>query len=140
MQLLIMDNKNIIAVNDNISFGFWDASPDYYKWRIGNGTIGDTYYVLDSNRDAITSAECDFKVHYIEALPDDYKDGLYFLIDGEFVKNPDYVEYIPPMNEYELSQKVREQDDSISELYEFTADLLYNQCLNDLGITESEVI
>ena len=61
-------------------------------------------------------------------VPDDYKVGLYcYTHENGFYKNQDYIEPEPPIEE------------KVSDLEDYTATLLYQVCLLQLGTSDDDV-
>lgn len=83
MKLLVKD-KQIIAVAENISFGVFDELRE--KWSICDAEGNTLYYILDDG----------FQLVEDVTLPDDYVDGKYFFENGEFVLDENWEPYVSP--------------------------------------------
>ena len=83
MKILIKENK-IIAVSENISFGFYDE--DFEKWRIADADDNVMYYILDDGYVLVNDV----------LIPEDYQDGKYFYENNIFVLNREWKPYVSP--------------------------------------------
>lgn len=76
MKVLLDEHKKVLFASSVIEFGIWDE-PDVKKWKIGANE-----YALDNN----------YTVAEVDEVPLDIVSGRYFLIDGSFVTNPNFVD------------------------------------------------
>lgn len=95
MKVLCDDNGHIVGVGPICEFGYWEDEPDRQKWK-----IDDYLYAIDFG----------YTAYEVEDIPKDWHKYLY--INGEFVKNPDYVE--PPKTDAERIADLEAQLDAIA--------------------------
>lgn len=121
MNLLVSGNR-IVAIAEKITFGIYDE--DIEKWRLADENDNLMYYMVDSNFELVENV----------TLPEDYEGGKYFYENGEFVLNESWKPFIPQEKRLEILEEqvaIHEEND---------AELLYQICLLQLGITEDELI
>ena len=88
MKALKDENNFLLFEADNILYGKLDASePDVDKWGMYDGEGNILLYAIDNNYSVVEFNPAD--------KPEDYVEGKYFYINGEFILNPDWVE--PPL-------------------------------------------
>nr|DAJ73976.1 MAG TPA: hypothetical protein [Caudoviricetes sp.] len=117
MQILCYESNNAVAFYGNIEKGIYPADPSRELYKISNNegsfysvTGGLVFYDIDMD------------------IPNDYKVGFYcYTPENGFFENPDYVEPEPSVEE------------KVSNLEDYTANLLYQVCLLQLGMDGSEV-
>lgn len=81
------DNFLLFEAND-IRFGKIDEyEPEVEKWGMYDADGNVMLYAIDNDFTVVEFDPAD--------KPEDYAEGKYFFIDGEFVPNPDWVE--PPL-------------------------------------------
>lgn len=110
------------------------SSIDNVVMHISNISIdeGDRYKVSDN---LYISKDNNLLVFEIDSMGKGIVSGQYCYTPEEgFYINPNWAE---PMN---LEQEVKTLKAQNEELYEFTAELLMNQCSDELGINGEEVI
>ena len=133
MKILVNSKGYVIAHAAGFLFGAWEEQDTIHgmivrKWKAEDENGNLLSYYVDENPRAITGAETPyFSVGEIEAFPDDYVMGKYLYLDGAFTLNPDWIEPEPSLEE------------RVSALEIYSADLLYQVCLLQLGITEDEL-
>lgn len=114
---LILSKENLVLDHGSVcEYGIWDE-PNIYKWK-----MEEYAYVISPNYDHVVE---------VEALPEGFAPYKYFYNDGEFVRNPDWVEPPKPTEE-----RVSDLEDEVYELTEYQAELLYELSLMQLGIEE----
>lgn len=140
MQILSLSNGMVFMSADNFSFGAWEAADKVngkvvHKWKAEDADGNIIGYALDESMASIHGdSEPICAVNTVTALPEDFNIGKYLYIDGEFVLNPDWTE--PPKSNEERLDKA---ESSIEMLTDYSADLLYQVCLLQLGIGEEEL-
>lgn len=134
MKILITRAGYIVACANSFSFGAWDEQDTIYglvvrKWKAEDKNGNLIGYYIDDNERAVTGAEIPyFKVVEVAALPVDWMtDKKYIYQDDTVIDNPDWTEPEPTLEE------------RVSALENYSADLLYQVCLLQLGITEDEL-
>ena len=140
MKILVASNGMLVAPAYSFEFGAWEEKDvlngvTVHKWKgeDDNGNI--IMYAIDENRGAIDGTQPPaFSAYEVDTIPDGATVGKYLYIDGEFVENPDWVE--PPKSD---TERIAELEGETATLYEFTEELLYKQCLMELGITDEEL-
>lgn len=139
MKVLVTGDR-LIAIAYNIVFGAWEEADKVngvvvHKWKVEDENGNILGYWLDENQKSIDgSEEPTLKVYEVDEVPDDWNTGKYLFVDGEFVENPNYTE--PPKP---IEARVTDNENDIGTLYAFTEELLYKQCLLELGVTDDEL-
>lgn len=117
MQVLCYNVNNVVAFYGNIEKGVYQADPSRELYKISNNE-GSFYSVTDGLVLYSTGAN----------VPDDYKVGFYcYTPEDGFFKNPNYIEPEPTVEE------------KVSDLEDYTATLLYQVCLLQLGTSDDDV-
>ena len=119
MKLLIKGNE-IYAIAENISYGRYENED---KWRLADAEDNILYYMIDSDFTLVENVE----------VPSDYVDGKYFFENGEFVLNEDWHPYVSP------EERIAQLEEQVAIMEENDAELLYQVCLMQLGITEDDM-
>lgn len=123
MQLLVHE-KEIIVVAPKILYGVFDEP--FEKWALQDNDGNLLMYVVDSGYTLVENVE----------LPEDYEHGKYFYENDEFVLNEDWEMYKPlPSNE----ERIAQLEETVAIHEENDAELLYQICLLQLGITEDDL-
>ena len=86
MKALKRQDNILLLEADRIEFGIWDE-PDIEKWAMFDDKGKIMLYAIDDNYSVVEFDPAD--------KPEDYFEGKYFFIDGQFVLNPDWQE--PPL-------------------------------------------
>ena len=87
---IIVNKENVVLTTGEIcEYGYWDDEPDIKKWK-----ISDYSYVINPEYST---------AYTVDELPADYVPNKYLFINGEFVKNPDWVEP-PKSNEERIAE------------------------------------
>lgn len=120
MKILVKDTF-IHVIAENISFGIYDEPIE--KWRISDNDGNIMYYMLDDGFTLVEDVE----------LPKDYADGKYFFENGEFVLNKDWKPYVSP------EERIAQLEEQLSIMEENDAELLYQVCLLQLGVSEEDL-
>lgn len=134
LNILVNTNGFVVFSADNFSFGAWEEADILngvvvHKWKAEDETGNLLGYIIDENRNAINGSESpSCQIFDIDGLPADYVSGKYLYINNEFVLNPEWVEPEPTLEE------------RVSELEVYNADLLYQVCLLQLGLTEDDLL
>lgn len=123
---LLIDGTRIVTYAPHIEFGVYDES--FEKWCLFDSEDVNTrnviLYVIDHNYTLVENVE----------LPADFTDGKYFYDNGGFVLNENWQPPLPPeevrITQLEAQAAIHEEND---------AELLYQICLLQLGITEDEL-
>ena len=120
MQIVVDSRTNALQFKGVIDKGiFSEADPDMELYKIVDGD--DTFY-------AVTNG---FKDYEVENLPDDLDpqslNKYCYSEEKGFYKNQNYTEPEPPVEE------------KVSDLQDYTADLLYQVCLLQLGTSDDDV-
>lgn len=120
MQIIIDQHTNALQFKGIISKGFFpEVDPDMELYKIVDGD--NTFY-------AVTNG---FKDYEVGRLPDDLDpqalNKYCYSHEKGFYKNHNYVEPEPPVEE------------KVSDLQGYTADLLYQVCLLQLGASNDDV-
>ena len=118
MQILL-DGKNIYAYAPKIEFGTYDEPIEKWGMFDENGNI--LYYAIDHGFALVENVE----------LPSDYADGKYFYENGGFVLNENWQPPLPP-----AEVRIAQLEETVAMHEENDAELLYQICLLQLGITE----
>lgn len=117
MQILVKDTR-IIAIAHEIRFGVFDEPVE--KWCLMNENGEPWYYVIDHDYELVEDV----------TVPEDYEDGKYLYENGELVLDESWEPYVSPeerIAELERQVEIHEEND---------AELLYQICLLQLGITD----
>ena len=120
MKILVKGNR-IVAIAEKITFGIFDEELE--KWRLADENDNLMYYMVDSNFELVENV----------TLPEDYEGGKYFYENGEFVLNESWKPYVSP------EERIAELEEQVAIHEENDAELLYQICLLQLGITEDEM-
>lgn len=115
MKLLLDERKLVVAIGSGIEFGVWGNVRDASSWR-----ITPTEYMMDANYTLVDIGETE--------IPTYVKPYAYYYIDGEFR----LADECP--NEYKERIVTLEET-----TVEYNAELLYQICLLQLGITEDDL-
>ncbi len=120
MQIVVDSRTNALQFKGVIDKGiFSEADPDMELYKIVDGD--DTFY-------AVTNG---FKDYEVDSLPDDLDPQAFnkycYSEEKGFYKNQNYVEPEQPIEE------------KVSDLQGYTADLLYQVCLLQLGTSDDDV-
>lgn len=125
MHILIDSKGTMIAYGMYVEFGKFEGEE---KWGFFDSDDKSTrkayFYIIDHNYTLVENVE----------LPSDYADGKYFYENGGFVLNENWQPPLPPdaerITQLEAQVAIHEEND---------AELLYQICLLQLGITEDEL-
>lgn len=121
MQLLIR-GVAIIEIAHKITFGIYDEP--FEKWKLEDEEGNLMYYAIDNGYTLVENVE----------LPADYVDGKYYFENGQFILDENWQPPLPPdaerITQLEAQVAIHEEND---------AELLYQICLLQLGITEDEL-
>lgn len=120
MQIVVDSRTNALQFKGVIDKGiFSEADPDMELYKIVDGD--DTFYVVTNG----------FKDYEVNSLPDDLDpqalDKYCYSQAKGFYKNKNYTEPEQPVEE------------KVSDLQGYTADLLYQVCLLQLGTSDDDV-
>lgn len=121
MQCILIRGNKVVGVAPKITFGVYDEP--FKKWRLADENDNLMYYMIDSDFELVESV----------TLPEDYSGGKYFFENGEFVLNKDWKPYRSP------EQRIEELEEMVAIHEDNDAELLYQICLLQLGITEDEL-
>lgn len=120
MNILTREDGNEIALIGEIEKGVFEGVDDV-----------EVYKIVDENKNISYATIKGFLLYEVEALPSDFdfmaKDKYCYTIEKGFYKNPNYIEPEPPIEE------------KVSDLQDYTADLLYQVCLLQLGTSDGDV-
>ena len=108
--LKTQDNFLIFMAYD-IRFGKLDEfEPEIDKWGMYDEDDKILVYAIDNDFSVV---EFDSSI-----IPEDYVQGKYFFIDGEFVENPDYIPPLPPIDEQVklLGEGMVEMGDNVAQV------------------------
>lgn len=137
----LCNEARIIDIGHEYCYGYFEN--ERYKWAVLDGSGAVLFYAVDGNPAAQTAEECAFQVAEFpdEEYPEDesYITARYRYEDGHLVLNPDWTEPVVPMSDIEITEKIRQQEEEISALSDYSADMLYMICLMQLGITEEDL-
>lgn len=120
MQILVKENHMVYSA-PSIDYGVYNEP--FKKWRLQDEEGNLIQYAIDDGYALIDNV----------TIPEDYADGKYFFENGEFVLNPDWEEYKSP------EERIAELEEMVAIHEENDAELLYQICLLQLGITEDEM-
>lgn len=84
---ILVNGKVIAAHSPKIQFGVFDEPIE--KWALLNEDRDVWMYLIDHDYTLVEDVE----------LPEDYVDGKYFFVDGEFVLNEDWQPPLPSAEE-----------------------------------------
>lgn len=118
MKLLLNERNLIIGIASSIEYGVWGNlphNPDIKSWK-----IGEISYAMDDNFTVVDIGD--------QAIPTYVKELQYYYIDGEFR----LADECP--NEYKERIVTLEET-----TVEYNAELLYQICLLQLGISEDDL-
>lgn len=122
MKALKTEDNILLFEAPRIEFGIYDE-PDVQKWAMFNENDEVMLYAIDNNFELIEFDET--------KKPEDYVEGKYFYIDGEFVLNPDWREPLPPIEEQvkmlaedlaTVAQNTEDIEEALCELSELIAE------------------
>lgn len=123
MKILVSGNI-ILAAGDEITYGYTDGTePDVQKWKVYNKAMDSVSFWIDDGFSVVEDVE----------VPEDYTYGRYFYEGGKFVPNPDWKPYRP------TELRIAELEEQVAVHEENDAELLYQICLLQLGITEDDM-
>lgn len=109
MKILVAGNGYIVGqANESITFGLFENDPNH-KWALDDGRNG---YIIDGNVMATDVADTVYKIYEVDAVPEDYWNGKLLFVDGEFVKNPNWV--APPKSDAERIAELEAQIDAMA--------------------------
>ena len=134
MKILVSSNNLIISNASAFSFGAWEEADILNgvvvrKWKTEDENGNTLGYIIDENMNAINGSENpSYQVVEVETIPNDFVYGKYLYKSGKFVLNPDWEAPAPSLEE------------RVTELEVYNADLLYQVCLLQLGITEDDLL
>lgn len=120
MYLLVKGNI-IYAIAKNISYGKYENEE---KWRLADAEDNILYYMIDDGFTLVENVE----------IPSDYEDGKYSFENGEFVLNKEWKQYKSP------EERIAQLEEQVAIHEENDAELLYQICLLQLGITEDDLM
>lgn len=120
MKILVKENV-IIAIADNISYGEYEGES---KWRLADAEDSLLYYVVDFDYTLVEGV----------TIPYDYEDGKYLFENGEFVLNAEWKPYVSP------EKRITQLEEQLSIMEENDAELLYQVCLLQLGVSEEDLL
>lgn len=121
MDILLKDNV-VVARAPHIEFGMYDE--DFEKWALLDDQRNLLYYAVD----------CYYTLVKNVTLPSDYADGKYFYENGGFVLNENWQPPLPP-----AEVRIAQLEETVAMHEDNDAELLYQICLLQLGITEDEL-
>lgn len=109
MNLLVTKEGYIVLYAPRIEFGIYDEP--FEKWALFDENNNITMYAIDNG----------YVKEEVDSLPEDYQDGKYFYINGEFVLNADWEPPTPEpsleeFNEYKNRVFELEKEVAITEL------------------------
>ena len=119
MKLLLSERKLVIGISENIEFGEWGNVSGAKSWKIGN-----SQYAMDNNFTVVDIGDKEIPTYVVE--------GEYYYINDEFKLGDECP------NEYK--DKIMNCEERIGELEIYNADLLYQVCLLQLGLTEDDLL
>lgn len=119
---ILVKNKRIVAIAEHITFGIFDELIEKWKLEDADGNL--LHYLVVNDVELIKNV----------TLPSDYVTGKYFFENGEFVLNEEWKEYKSP------EQRIEELEEQVAIHEENDAELLYQICLLQLGITEDDMM
>lgn len=120
MYLLVKEN-HVYEIAANISFGTFEGEQ---KWRLEDERGFVAYYVIDDGYTLVENVE----------VPSDYEDGKYFFENGEFVLNAEWKRWVSP------EERITQLEEQLSVMEENDAELLYQVCLLQLGVSEEDLL
>lgn len=124
MQMLIK-NTRIVVVGEEIIYGFTDDyEPDVEKWKVYNPSTNSVCFWIDGGFTLVNDV----------TIPSDYQNGKYFYENGEFVLNKEWRPFVS------TEKRVAQLEEQVAVHEDNDAELLYQICLLQLGITEDELI
>lgn len=110
MKALKTTDNFLLFISYDIQWGEeWDE-PGVPKWAMFDEEGNITLYAIDND---FTLVEFDASI-----IPEDYSEGKYFFIDGEFVENPDWVPPLPPIEDQvkDLANDVATVDENMAQV------------------------
>ena len=122
MKALKSEDNILLFEAPRIEFGIYDE-PDVQKWAMFNENDEVMLYAIDNNFELVEFDET--------KKPEDYVEGKYFYIDGEFVLNPDWREPLPPIEDQvkmlaedlaTVAQNTEDIEEALCELSELIAE------------------
>lgn len=123
---LLIDGTRIVTYAPHIEFGVYDES--FEKWGLFDSEDINTrnviLYVIDHNYTLVENVE----------LPEDYVDGKYYFENGQFILDENWQPPLPPD-----AERITQLESQVAIHEENDAELLYQICLLQLGITENEL-
>lgn len=122
MTCLLVKNNKIFDTAPKIAFGIYDE--DFEKWRLADENDNLMHYRIDIGFELVEGV----------TLPEDYEEGKYFYENGEFVLNESWKPYVSP------EERIAELEEQVAIHEENDAELLYQICLLQLGITEDDMM
>lgn len=140
MNILVGSNGIVVFSAHSFAFGAWEERDTQngvvvHKWKAEDADGNTLMYLIDENMGAIDGTEQPvFTVHEVDEVPEGAEQGKVLFVDGAFVVNPDYAE--PPLP---TEERLDYAEENIDNLEEYSADLLYQVCLLQLGLTEEDI-
>ena len=121
MDILIKGNV-VIAYAPYINYGVYNESIE--KWKLSDENEELMYYMIDDGFTLVERVE----------LPEDYEPGKYFYEDNMFVFNMSWKPNLRP------EERIAQLEEIVAIHEDNDAELLYQICLLQLGVTEDEML
>lgn len=116
MTILISNHKDVDFASNDIIFGTYENEE---KWALYDADGNITLYVLDNGYEALE----------VKSIPDDFIEGKYCYIDGEFTINPYWVEPEPT-----LEERITSLETQMVDTVEAQADIFEELIFLELGL------